>query len=56
MSSPGGYDDKCGGKSLGKQLNLYGNPIVLNIPGCPHDIPQTQHGIPQCTHGISPVY
>ena len=27
------------GKSLGKQLNLYGNPSVLNIPQCTHDIP-----------------
>ena len=23
----GGYHDKCGGRSLGKQLNLYGNPV-----------------------------
>ena len=29
-----GYHDKCGGRSLGKQLNLYGNP-----PHCTHDIP-----------------
>ena len=39
MSTPGEYHDKCGGTSLGKQLNLYGNPSVLNIPGCTHDIP-----------------
>ena len=37
------------GRSLGKQLNLYGNPSVLNIPRCTHDIPHTPHGIPQCT-------
>ena len=30
----GGYHDKCGERSLGKQLNLYGNPSVLNIPQC----------------------
>ena len=35
----GGYHDKCGGRSLGKQLNLYGNPSVLNILRCTHDIP-----------------
>ena len=29
----GGHHDKCGGRSLGKQLNLYGNPSVLSIPG-----------------------
>ena len=23
MSTPPGYHDKCGGRSLGKQLNLY---------------------------------
>ena len=34
-----GYHDKCGGRSLGKQLNLYGNPNVLNNPWCTHDIP-----------------
>ena len=34
----GGYHDKCGGRSLGKQWNLYGNPGVLNIPWCTHDI------------------
>ena len=34
-----GYHDKCGGRSLGKQLNLYGNPSILNIPWCTHDIP-----------------
>ena len=27
MSTPGAYHDKCGGRSLGKQLNLYGNPV-----------------------------
>ena len=52
MSTPGEYYDKCGGTSLGKQLNLYGNPRVLNIPWCTHDIHHTHHGIPQCTHGI----
>ena len=32
MSTPaGGYHDKCGGRSLGKQLNLYGNLSALNI-------------------------
>ena len=34
----GGYHDKCGGSSLGKQVNLYGNPSVLNISWCTHDI------------------
>ena len=34
-----GYRDKYGGRSLGKQLNLYGNPSVLNIPRFTHDIP-----------------
>ena len=52
MSTLGGYPDKCGGRSLGKQLNLYGNPSVLNIPGGTHDIPHNHHGIPQCTHDI----
>ena len=46
-----GYHDKCG-KSLGKQLNLYGNPSVLNIPWCTHDILHTHHGIPQCTPSV----
>ena len=48
----GGYHDKCGGRSLRKHLNLYGNPGVLNMSQCTHDIPHTHHGIPQCTHGI----
>ena len=46
MSTPGGYHGKFGGRSLGKQLNLYGNLSVLNIPQCTHDIPHTHHGIP----------
>ena len=63
----GGYHDKCGGRSMGKQLNLYGNPSVLNSPRCTHDIPHTHnnitplywnprctHDIPQCTHVYSP--
>ena len=33
------------GRSLGKQLNLYGNPSVLNISRCTHDISHTHHGI-----------
>ena len=33
-----GYHDKCGGRSLEKQLNLYETPAVLNIPQCTHDI------------------
>ena len=52
MSTPGRYHDKCRGRSLGKQLNLFGNPGVLNIPMCTHDIPHTHHGIPQCTAQI----
>ena len=36
-----------------KQLNSYGNPSVLNISRCTHDILHTHHecphGIPQCT-------
>ena len=44
------------GKSLGKQLNLYGNPSVLNIPWCTHDIPPVYSMIsPQCTKH-PPVY
>ena len=44
----GAYHDKYGGRSMGKQLNLYGNSSVLNIPQCTHDIPQcTEH--PHCT-------
>ena len=44
----GGYHDKCGGRSLGKQLYLYGNPSALN------DIPQcTEHRPVYCT---PPVY
>ena len=54
MSTPGGNHDKCGGRSLGKQLNLYGNPSVLNISRCTHDIPQcTEHPLAYCT---PPVY
>ena len=62
----GGYHDKCGERSLGKQLNLYGNPSVLNIPRCTDDIlPHSSwyrsaalmaspHCIehPRCTHDI----
>ena len=36
MSTPGGYR---GGRSLGKQLNLYRNPNVLNILRCTDNIP-----------------
>ena len=32
MSTLKRHHDKCGGRSLGKQLNLYGNPSILNIP------------------------
>ena len=39
MSTMGGYHDRRGGRSSGKQLNLYGNPSVLNIPRCTHDVP-----------------
>ena len=53
---PEGYHDKCEGRSLQKQLNLYRNPSVLNIPRCTHGIPHTHHGIPHCTHGIPLVY
>ena len=66
----GGYHDKCGGRSLGKQLNLYGNPSELNIPRCIHDIPSHSSwcppgvlmispsvlNTPWCTHDIPPVY
>ena len=54
MSTLEGYHDKRGGRSLEKQLNLYGNPGVLNIPRCTHDIPHT-HGIPHCTEH-TPAY
>ena len=40
MSTTGGDHDKCGERSLGKELSFYGNPGVLMI--CPH----THHGIP----------
>ena len=51
MSTPGGYHDTCGGRSLRKQLNLYGNPCVLMIsPHTHHDIPQCTHSILQCTY------
>ena len=36
----GAYHDKSGGRSLGKHLNLYGNPSVLMISS------HTHHGIP----------
>ena len=66
----GGYHDKCGVRSLQIQLNLYGNPTVLNIPWCTHDIPPhsswyppvyswyppTVLNTPQCSHDIPPVY
>ena len=51
-----GYRGKCGGRSLRKHLNLYGNPSVLNILWCTHDIHHTHHGISQCTHCIPPLY
>ena len=55
MSTLGRYHDKCGGRSLGKQLNSYGNPSVLNIPRCTHDpllyswYPPTVLNTPRCT-------
>ena len=55
FSTPGGYHDKCEGRSFGTQLNWYGNPSVLTIPQCTHDIPQCTHDIPQCTHDIPGV-
>ena len=55
MSTPGGYLNKCRGRSLGKQLNLYGNSSVLNTP-CTHDTLTLIMVCPQCTHGMSPVY
>ena len=51
----GRYHDKCGGKSLGKQLNLYGNPSVLKKPQCTEHLPvyswYPPHSswYPQCT-------
>ena len=63
MSTPGG-------RSLGKQLNLYGNPCVLMIsptlilvstivlmvsPSVPNP-PCCPHDIPHTHHGIPPVY
>ena len=35
-----------GGRSLETQLNVYGNPSVLNIPWCTHDTPHSHHDIP----------
>ena len=53
MSTPGGCHDKCGGRLLGKQLNLYGNPSVLNITRYTHDIPQCTENPPvYCTSSI----
>ena len=49
MSTPGGYHDKCWGRSLGKQLNLYGNPSVLNIPCCTHAVPHCAEHPPVCS-------
>ena len=49
MSTLGGFNDKCGGKSLGKQLNLYGNPSVLDTPVVLNDNPLLYSMIsPQC--------
>ena len=63
FSTPGEYHDKCGGRSLGKQLNLYGNSGVLNISWCTHDIPSVyswylpvDSGYPPVYSMISPVY
>ena len=33
FSTQEGYHEHSGGRSFGKQLNLHGNPSVLNIPG-----------------------
>ena len=52
----GGYHDKCRGRSLGKQLNLYENSSVLNIPQYTHDIPHTHHGIPSVYSRYLSVY
>ena len=52
-STPEGYHDKCGGRPLGKPLNLYGNPSVLTIPRRTHDIPQCTHGIPSVLNTLT---
>ena len=60
MRTPGGYHDKCGDRSEGKQLNLYGKPSILDIPQCAYDIPQHSSSwhhsgvlnTPRCTHDI----
>ena len=53
----GEYHDKCGGRSLGKQLNLYGNPSVPNISRCTFYIPQcTEHAPVHCTEIMQGVY
>ena len=65
MSTPGeyheytgGYQDTCRGRSLWKQLNLYGNPSVLNSPGTltiSHTDTHTHSSwYPYCTHDIPP--
>ena len=57
MSTPGGHHDKCGGRSLGKQLeNLYENSSVLNIPRCTHNIPPHSSWYPPCVFMVPPVY
>ena len=49
-----GCHDKCGGRSLRKQLNLYGNPSVLNIPWCTRDIPPHSLWYPPSVLMVSP--
>ena len=56
MGTPGGYHDECGGRSLVKQLNLYGNPSVLNILRCTHDIPPHSSRYPPSVFMVPPVY
>ena len=56
FSTLGGYHDSVG-KVIGKTIEFVdGNPSVLNIPQCTHDIPTLIMLSPQCTHGIHPVY
>ena len=50
-----GYHDKHGTMSLGKQLNLFGNPSVLNIPHCTHDISPHSSWYPSGVIMISPT-
>ena len=63
MSTLRGYHEKCVGRSLGKQLNLYGNPSVLMISPTLIMVSPSVLNTPavlmissHTDHGISPLY